>query len=79
MTPEQLDQISRRLHRLEQQHEEILQLLRQLGRGPRTQGAAPPLERKRSRWKDDHWEMFLEGTGWVRDWDNTAPRPGGDL
>jgi hypothetical protein len=77
MTAEQLDQLSRRLHRLEQQNEEILQLLRRLGPGRVRSSEGPPLERKQSRWNGSHWEMFLEGTGWVPDWANHSPAPAG--
>lgn len=78
MTPEQQGQV---LLRLERQNREIIDLLQQLVR--RAGGPAPagdgPADSRFSRWNREagYWEMFLQGTGWVQDFNKKAPPPGG--
>lgn len=74
--------LKQRLELLCRQNEEMLSLMRQLARG--RSGKADkdaPAERYQPpprRWneKGGHFEIYLHGSGWIRDFDN-RPSPGG--
>jgi len=80
-----VDEQGKALERIEEQNKallralgEALQILRTRQSRAVTPAAGEQIELRRSRWNHNGWwEMFLEGTGWVRDWHNKAPAPGG--
>ena len=78
MTIEELDA---RLERLEQQNAALLRALGEVlnlvrARLARAPAPGPASDEPKRRWNaNGWWEMFLEGTGWVRHWHNKAPAP----